>query len=127
MKVSREEIIAFLKALELYLSRDHEADQRRWVRQLDHIEGALAGIPHIRLERLVTGQTYTVPLLAIRPEPALGQSRDAIANALLEGEPRIVVVLHQTPDSLVINPHMLQPGQAEIVAQRCRAQLQGKA
>ena len=121
MKVSREEIIAFMKALELYLARDHAADQARWDAQLRHIEAALTDVPHIHLSRLPKAQTYTVPMLAIRPEPALGMTRKAIADALLAGEPRIVVALHQTADSVVVNPHMLQAGQEQILAQRCRA------
>jgi hypothetical protein len=81
------------------------------------------GILHIRLERLPKLQTYNAPLLSIRPEPALGLTRDAIAEALLAGDPRIVVALHHTNDSIVINPRMLQPSQAQIVAQCCRAVL----
>jgi len=125
MKVSREEIIALLKALELYLVRDHDADQRRWESQLHHIETALADLPHISLSRLSQTQTYTVPMLSIRPAPALGRTREELAAALLAGEPRIVVDQHQTADSVVINPHMLQPGQETLVAQRCRAVLTG--
>ena len=34
MKVSREEVIGFLKALESYLARDHEADRARWLAQV---------------------------------------------------------------------------------------------
>ncbi|MEZ4868264.1 MAG: aminotransferase class V-fold PLP-dependent enzyme [Caldilineaceae bacterium] len=120
MKVSREEIVAFVKALELYLARDHTADQARWESQLRVIETALADIPQITLRRLPLTQTYTVPQLAIRPEPTLGLSRDEIAVALLAGEPRIVVGQHQTADSVVINPHMLQAGEEEIVAEQCR-------
>lgn len=126
MKVSREEIIALLKALELYLARDHDADQRCWESQLRHIETALADVPHISLSRLSQAQTYTVPMLSIRPEAALGLTREEIATALLAGEPRIVVAQHQTADSVVINPHMLQPGQEAVVAQRCRAVLTGR-
>ena len=43
MKVSREEIIGFMKALELYLARDHEGDTARWTAQLDYIEAAFTG------------------------------------------------------------------------------------
>lgn len=125
MKVSREEIIALLKAIELYLARDHEADQRRWESQVQRIEAALHDLPNITLRRLPNSPTYHVPLLAIRLEPGLGLTREAVAAALLAGEPRIVVALHLAPDSVVVNPHMLQPGQEEIVAHRCRTVLLG--
>ncbi|MEZ4660664.1 MAG: aminotransferase class V-fold PLP-dependent enzyme [Caldilineaceae bacterium] len=125
MKVSREEVVAFLKALELYLARDHDADQARWEAQVRHMEEELMDIPHIELSRVPQIQTYAVPQLAIRPLPALGITREEIAAALLAGEPRIVVGLHQTADSVVINPHMLQVGQEEVVGARVRATLGG--
>ena len=123
MKVSREEIIAFLKALELYLARDGEADSARWLAQLGYIEEALNGIPHIVVGRFTKGETYTVPLLYIRPTESAGFTPEMIAGALEDGEPCIVVAQHFTPDSIVINPHMLQPGQERIVAERCKAVL----
>ena len=119
-KVSREEVIAFIKALELYLARDHDADRVRWEGQVRYIEEALAGIPHFSVARFTKGETYTVPLLYIRPEAGAGITREEIAEALLEGEPRIVVGQHFTEDGIAINPHMLEPGQERIVAERCR-------
>ncbi len=118
MKVSREEIIGFLKALELYLARDHDADRRRWEAQVDHIEEALRTIPHIETGRFIKGETYQVPLLSIRRQTGL--TREKIAEELLEGDPRVVVAQHFTEDSIVINPHMLQPGQERVVAERCK-------
>jgi uncharacterized pyridoxal phosphate-dependent enzyme len=120
MKVSREEVIAFLKALELYLARDHAADSERWEAQVCHIEEALKGIPHFAIGRLAEGETYEVPLLYIRPEAGAGITPEQIAEALQEGEPRIIVAQHFTPDSVVVNPHVLQPGQEQIVAERCK-------
>ncbi|MBI4552476.1 MAG: aminotransferase class V-fold PLP-dependent enzyme [Candidatus Latescibacteria bacterium] len=120
MKVSREEIITFMKALERYLTRDHDADRARWEAQLRFIEDALVGIPHVTLGRVTKSDTYTVPLLSIRLDAETGLTRERIAEALREGEPRIVVGMHFTQDSVVINPHMLQPGQERIVAGRCR-------
>ena len=120
MKVSREEIIGFLKALELYLARDHEADSARWTAQLDSIEETLKGVPHVAVGRFTKGETYTVPLLYIRPEADAGLTREMIAEALEAGEPRIIVGQHFTEDSITINPHMLQPGQERIVAERCK-------
>lgn len=121
MKVSREEIIAFLKALELYLARDHEADQERWESQVAYLERNLANVPNITLSRVPEIQTYQVPCLSILPGPELGMTLDEIAEALQSGDPRIVVSQHQTDDTVVINPHMLQLGQEEMVAERCRA------
>lgn len=121
MKVSREEVLAFLTALERYLARDHAADQARWEQQVGVIEAALADVPNLELARLPQLPTYTVPQLAIRLGANLGLTREAVAAALLAGDPRIVVALHLSADSVVINPHMLKPGQEQVVAERCRA------
>ena len=120
MKVSREEIIAFMKALELYLVRDHDADMARWEAQVSYIEQELIDIPHFAIGRLTKGGTYTVPLLYIRPEAGAGVTLEAIVHALQQGEPRIVTGEHFSQDSVVINPHNLQLGQERIVAKRCR-------
>lgn len=119
-KVSREEIIGLLKALELYLARDHDADRARWEAQIDHVERALAGARQpIALERMVKGETYTVPMLAVRTLPAAGFTTGQLFDRLLAGEPRVVLAQHFIGDGVVINPHMLQPGQERIVAERC--------
>lgn len=119
-KVSREEVIAFLKALELYLERDHGADMIRWVSQVQHIEATLSGIPHITVERFTKAETYMVPLLYIRPEAGAGITSEKLAEALREGEPRIVVDQHSKEGGIVVNPHMLQPGQERLVGERCK-------
>jgi L-seryl-tRNA(Ser) seleniumtransferase len=123
MKVSREEMVGFMTALELYLARDHEADTDRWTAQLNYIEAALKGIPNITTGRLIKSETYTIPLLYIRPEADANFTRSMIADALEAGEPPIVVGQHFTEDSVTINPHNLQPGQEQIVAERCKAVL----
>ena len=119
-KVSREEIIGLLKALELYLARDHDADRARWEAQIDHVERALAraGRP-IALERMVKGDTYTVPMLALRTLPDAGFTTGQLCEELLAGDPRVVLAQHFIGDGVVVNPHMLQPGQERIVAERC--------
>ena len=120
MKVSREEIVAFIRALELFLARDHEADAARWNAQLEHIESVLSDLPQVSLNRITKSDTYTVPLLAVKPDNDPDATNEAVCNALLNGNPRIVLATHLSPDSLVINPHSLQPGQERVVAERVR-------
>jgi L-seryl-tRNA(Ser) seleniumtransferase len=119
-KVSREEVIAFLKALELYLARNHDADLARWESQVRYIEEKLAGIRHLTVKRFTKGETYTLPLLCIRPQEGAGISSEELAGALQDGEPCIVVDQHSTEECIVVNPHMLQPGQERVVAERCK-------
>ena len=119
-KVSREEIIGFMAALELYLARDHDADRARWTAQVDHVERELAGAGHpIALERIQKADTYTVPLLAVRTLPDAGFTTGQLFQGLIDGDPRVVLGQHFIGDGIVVNPHMLKPGQERIVAERC--------
>jgi hypothetical protein len=61
-----------------------------------------------------------VPLLRIRPEEGTGITSEELAEALQDGEPRIVVDHRSGEGCIVVNPHMLQPGQERIVAERCK-------
>lgn len=71
-EVSREEVIAFIKALELYLARDHDADIARWEAKIRHIQNDLADIPHVTFERKIGSETYIVPKLLIQVKPEAG-------------------------------------------------------
>ncbi|MEZ4730709.1 MAG: hypothetical protein R3E79_26580 [Caldilineaceae bacterium] len=71
---------------------------------MQEIEGILAGIPHITLERLPKLRPTTYPCFRFGRRRRWGLTRDAIADALLAGDPHCVVVLHHTSDSIVIQP-----------------------
>ncbi len=124
MKVSREEIFAFIKALERYQNRDHEADAAGWEEKVRHIEGELAGIPNVSVIRLGPEETYAVPQLKVTVDPEAGLTGTEAVAALLDGTPR-VVVQERGEDGFSINPHNLQDGQERIVAERCREVLTG--
>lgn len=119
MKVSREEIFAFIKALEIYLNRDHEADAVAWEERVRYIEEVLSGIPAITLARGEPRETYTVPKLVVKIDPDSGITGAEAVVALLDGTPRIIVQ-DEGEDGFSINPHNLQEGQERIVAERCR-------
>ncbi len=124
MKVSREEIFAFIKALEIYLNRDHAADAAAWEEKVRYIETELGGIPHVTLSRLDPEETYAVPQLKVAIDPEAGLTGDDAVKALLDGDPRIIVQ-ERDEEGFSINPHNLQDGQERIVAQRCREVLSG--
>ncbi|SVE23571.1 uncharacterized protein METZ01_LOCUS476425, partial [marine metagenome] len=69
---------------------------------------------------IIKSDTYNVPLLAVKPNHDPDTANEAISDALLKGNPRIVLAAHLSTDSLVINPHSLQPGQERAVAERVR-------
>jgi D-glucosaminate-6-phosphate ammonia-lyase len=119
MKVGKEEIVGLVTALDLYLRRDHDADQEMWREQTGLIVQALAGIPNVSVAELpsVSGSIPAVRLTL--NEKALGLTAYDVVNSLIEGDPRIVVAEgHAGRGVLGLNPMTLQPGEAEIVARR---------
>jgi D-glucosaminate-6-phosphate ammonia-lyase len=124
MKVGKEEIAGLIRALELYVARDHEADRRRWERDMRLVAAGLSGLTGIQA-------TYTFPLPNRRPLPCvlvhvdtavLGRSALDVNRALEDGEPSIVLGEQlASSGTLVVYPSNLRPGEAQIVAERMRA------
>mgnify|MGYP001275997889 CR=1 FL=1 len=120
-KVSKEGIIGLLKAIELYLERDHEANWKEWEHQVDLIRRTIEGLHAVKAKPFVPKIANEVPHLAISWDPKLlGLTRADVVNALRTGEPRIEVRPDESHEPKIeIAVWMLQPGEAEIVAQRC--------
>jgi L-seryl-tRNA(Ser) seleniumtransferase len=117
MKVGKEEIVGLVAALRRYVARDHAADQERWHAQLACVAGGLAEVR----TSVVAGN---IPRLAVH----VGSRERAITaiRALDEGDPRVAVAQYGLDDGLlIINPHVLQPGEEEIVLSRLRQVLAG--
>lgn len=114
MKVGKEEICGLLKAIELYVARDHAADLRDWdgwtqtvldgVRELEGITGERflsRGIPHAKLN--------------VNADRA-GKNASELALELRKSDPSIR--LAHDDGSLTVNPHNLQPGEAVEIVER---------
>ena len=122
LKVSKEELVAMLVALELYLERDHDADWREWEARVKIIGDALAGVPGVTAERFVPRIANQVPHLRIRWHPGSPPiAPDIVARQLREGEPSIELVpVPEDANNLEVASWTLEPGEAEIVARRLR-------
>lgn len=117
-KVNKEEMLGMLVALELFLKRDHAADEREYHRRVKVIADGVKSIPGVTTEVEVPPIANHVPHLHIRWD----QSKISVAEVvrkLREGEPSIEVV-PGSKEALIVNPWMAQPGEAEIVARRIR-------
>src|SRR5207245_9533507 len=65
MKVSKEDMVALLAAVERYVKLDHQAEWREWERRLSVIEKALKDIPSVECDRIVPPIANHVPHLQI--------------------------------------------------------------
>jgi L-seryl-tRNA(Ser) seleniumtransferase len=124
MKVSKEDMIALLAAVERFLRIDHQAEWREWERRLGVIEEALKGVPTLRCERVVPPIANHVPhLLLSWDESRVRLTREDLTKALAEGEPPIHLgrVRGTGEHGILISVFMLQDGEERVVAERLRA------
>ncbi len=126
LKVSKEEMVAMLVALELYLARDHEADWREWEARIEIIRRSLSALEGVIVERYIPAIANQIPHLRIRwDHQIVGISPSDVTRRLREGDPSIELIpVPSEKDCLEVAPWTLQLGDAEIVAERLRRLLE---
>jgi uncharacterized pyridoxal phosphate-dependent enzyme len=125
MKAGKEEIAALVRAVELYIERDHAADWRRWEQQVAHVAAALADLPYVETGAVPMEVINHVPRIWIKwDENKVGLSVDGVLAELSRGEPRIEMLV--TECGLTVSPNTLEPGEEEPLARRLREVLGGK-
>jgi L-seryl-tRNA(Ser) seleniumtransferase len=123
MKVSKEDMIALLAAVERFVHLDHEAELRQLEGRLDVIEKTLAGIPTLSCERIVPPIANHVPHLILSwDEKQVDFTPKQITHKLAEGDPPIVIgrVSGTGEKGVLISVLTLQEGEEKTVAQRLR-------
>ncbi len=122
LKVSKEDMVAMLVALELYLSRDHEADWREWEARIELIRRSLSALQGVVVERYIPAIANQIPHLRIKwDQHIVGISPSDVTQRLRAGDPSIELIpVPSEKDSLEVAPWTLQPADAEIVAERLR-------
>lgn len=128
-KVGKEEIVGLMTAVELFVTRDHQADWSHWERQVSDIASTVADIPGVHAEQFVPETISRVPHVAITWDPQrIRLTRDRFAAALHDGEPRIEA--RSSPGDqprLELAVWLLHPGEDQIVARRCAEVLRAAA
>jgi uncharacterized pyridoxal phosphate-dependent enzyme len=119
MKVGKEEIMAFVTALDLWLEQDFEKEMQCWETQVAIVVDALSEIPGVNVKRVFPSepgiQPIWIPRVYVNWSPEVTQlSPLELKEMLLNGEPRVAVGTSAT--GLVVNPQMLEVGQERIVA-----------
>lgn len=130
MKVSKEDMIALLAAVERYVRIDHQAEWKEWERRLGVIEKVLKDIPTVQTERIVPPIANQVPhVLFSWDENRIKLSRQELTHRLASGEPPILIGrVHGTGEhGVLISVFMLQEGEDQVVAERLHAILTSAA
>ncbi len=117
-KVGKEEIIGLLTAVELFLKRDHVADEKRWTTIAAYWEAALRRLAKISVDRIGPENAGNVPYLSLNwDQRTRGFTHEDFLNSLRIGDPRIELWLTRDR-GVCLTPFMLEPGEEKIVLRR---------
>jgi L-seryl-tRNA(Ser) seleniumtransferase len=122
MKTTKENLVGLLKAVELFLETDHEAEYRRMEQQAHNfltLLGEISGIETYLLPTGRHGQYYPRAVICLKDETSL--SRQQVISFLENGDPPILVgPLDEDDRAFYVNPFGLKTGEEKIVAERIR-------
>jgi D-glucosaminate-6-phosphate ammonia-lyase len=122
-KVGKEEIMGLVAAVELYVQRDHEADQKLWRSFMESIARDLRGVSSVRTEVYIPGAGgHPVPYLRVQWD-ASRLSYQECARRLRDGEPSIEVNA-SAQEGLSLASYNLFPGEERIIGWRLRTILE---
>jgi D-glucosaminate-6-phosphate ammonia-lyase len=124
MKVSKEEIVALLTALELFSSGAYDVDLPTFRTYLETITARLADVP-VRCAIIDQGDGESHPILEVTiDESRIGRTAFDVCRRLRQGEPPIYVGHGRLAQRiLVINPLCLNSDRAATLARRLAEEL----
>jgi len=130
MKVSKEDMIALLAAVERFVRLDHKAEWREWERRIAVIEEALKDLPTLECERIVPPIANHVPHLQLSwDERRVKITRARLTRELADGNPPILIgrVSGSGDKGILISVFVLREGEDRVVAGRLHALLKKAA
>jgi len=120
MKVSKEEIVGLVAAVERYMTVDLEAEHRVLEAKVEHLKEAVGKVKGVTVETHVPEIANHVPhFVATWDETALGLTAKQVHERLQAGDPPIYVLL-SGPGKLTVSVWMMQGDEHRVVARRLR-------
>jgi uncharacterized pyridoxal phosphate-dependent enzyme len=125
MKVSKEDLVGILAAVEWYLAQDHPALARQYEAIVDHVVAWSRGRRDVTAVRDTPGQAgQPTPRVLLTLAADLADRRDEVL-ARLRADPPRVELLPAGDDGLYLAPECLLAGDESIVTQRLAEVLEG--
>jgi L-seryl-tRNA(Ser) seleniumtransferase len=121
LKLDRQEIIAVAVSLREWINMDHEARIAEHWQRAEHIENALATIPHVTTTRVSEARTLGNGVRITLDEQKLGKSASRIIEALRDGTPGIRV--GGGGNSIYVSVANLVDDDVEVISERLRTLL----
>jgi L-seryl-tRNA(Ser) seleniumtransferase len=129
MKVGKEEAIGMLAAVEMWVKRDHKAEDQMWTSWMNNIAARVFKIDGVKTAvREPRGLSNHSPGLSITWDPAkLGITGEEVSNTLFTTEPRIALnggggggrgARANNETGISITAYMMSPGEDKIVGDR---------
>jgi uncharacterized pyridoxal phosphate-dependent enzyme len=116
-KVGKEEIVGMVKALELFLAEDHDAQTKEWQERLERVANEITKIPGVTTEFFVPEIANHVPHMAIAwDETRIALKPQEASKLLRNSKPSIVIGGGEGRPGLTMCSFALQPGEEKIVA-----------
>jgi L-seryl-tRNA(Ser) seleniumtransferase len=115
MKVGKEEMIGLLVAIERYLAQDEAEERAGCERTVEAWIDKLCQLPGVTARRDFPGtDARPLPRAIVTFETNLRLSGQSVHEALLAAEPAVAVAI-AAPDSVYLNPELLDTGEDAIV------------
>jgi L-seryl-tRNA(Ser) seleniumtransferase len=127
MKVSKEDMIAVLAAVERFVHLDRDAERREFERRLTVIEEAVRDVPTVKTVRIVPPIANHFPHLQLAWDEQRARLTPAqLTKELADGDPPILLGrVHGTGEKgALVSVFTLAEGEERTVAERIRAILQ---
>ena len=123
MKVSKEEIVGMVTAVEVWFkSRDIEAEYREWQGWYEHIAHAAREVDGVEAEVQQPTRGGPFPTLRVSwDDDKIGLTASQMHHQLLSGDPPIMTWDYGDENFFVIRPVALKPDEYKVIARRVRS------
>jgi seryl-tRNA(Sec) selenium transferase len=125
MKVSKEEVVGMVKAVELLRSgkRNRDAEDEEWRSWFRHIRETVAQIPGVSGQIIESKDKAYYPTMKVMWDAnQIGITAGEVGKMLLEGEPRIMTHAglseNDEASEMLLRPAAMWPGEYKLVAER---------
>jgi len=127
MKVSKEELLGMMVAVEVSMKHDYKSDRKDKEKWIKIIADRVASIPGLKTEITLPEVAERSPGLTLHWDESTVKITPAeVKRQLKEGEPSIEVAsFFLTKGVFKLNTWMMKPGEAETVARRLGEVLEG--
>ena len=121
MKVSKEEIMGLITAIQVFLSEDEEAETARYTEMCNRVVDALVEVPGVEVTVEHDRIDYLIPTAMIWfQEDWRGPSESEILSALSRGDPPVFVRTLGGPGFMGIDPMNLDDEALDVAIRRVR-------